>query len=71
MMNEIHKLTASCFEACNFMFENGILSHEKISHNSKSLTDMACGMKWFIEWKQELSNEPGIIFVCIYNYMIP
>lgn len=71
MMNENHELTASYLQACNFIFEKGILSHEKISSpNSKSLTNMACGMKWFFEWKQELSDEPRIIFCMhLYNYL--
>ena len=40
IMNKNHELTASDLVVCNFISENGILSHEKISPNSKSLTEM-------------------------------
>ena len=60
-LRETHLLTAEYLQACNLLFENGILSHEKItSVSSKALLNMAEGMKWFIKWKEELQDEPGI-----------
>ena len=57
-----YSMTAEYLQACNLLFENGILSHEKIgSISSKPLINMAEGMKWFIKWKEELQNEPGIV----------
>lgn len=50
-------LTAKYLEACNMIFENGILSHEKITGpDSKPLET---GLKWFLDWKEELQTEPG------------
>lgn len=43
------------------IFEKGILSHDKVtSINSAPIVNMKEGMKWFINWKQELLEEPGI-----------
>ena len=54
-----HLLTAEYLQACNMMFQNGILSHEKItSTSSKALSNMEEGMKWFFKWKEELQEEP-------------
>ena len=61
---EAYLKTAEYLKACNLLFENGILSHEKItSISSKPLTNMAEGMKWFMKWKEELQHEPGILFI--------
>ncbi len=50
-----HTLVAEYLEACNLIFENGILSHEIISRSqSSSLDNMHKGMRWFFEWKEEL-----------------
>lgn len=55
-----HMCTAEYLEACNLIFENGILSHEMIcSPKSKALANISEGMKWFFKWKQELQKEPG------------
>ena len=52
---ETHKLTADYLTACSFIFENGILSHEKVtSKNSTPLINIAEGLKWFLKWKEEL-----------------
>ena len=59
-MRESHSLTAEYLQACNFIFENGILSHEKInSTRSIVLMNIEKGMKWFLKWKEELKEEPG------------
>ena len=56
-----HVCTAEYLEACNLIFENGILSHEMIcSLKSKSLVNISEGMKWFFKWK-EVQKEPGKI----------
>ena len=53
-------------EACNLIFENGILSHEMIcSPESKVLLNIHEGMKWFINWKEELQKEPGNITLLV------
>lgn len=60
-MKESHILTAEYLQACNFHFENGILSHDKITPTSqKCLANMAEGMKWFVKWREELQEkDPG------------
>lgn len=59
---EAHLMTTEYLQACNLLFENGILSYEKISSiASKALTNMAEGMDRFMKWKQELQDEPGTI----------
>ena len=57
---QTHVCTAEYLEACNLIFENGILSHEMIcSPNSKALVNISEGMKWFLKWKEELQKQPG------------
>ena len=57
-----HVCMAEYLEACNLIFENGILSHEMIcSSNSKALMNISEGMKWFLKWKEELQKQPGKI----------
>ncbi len=59
-MNNCHTYTAQYLKACSFIFEYGILSHEKIeSAESRPLSNMTEGMKWFCAWKEELQSEPG------------
>ena len=59
---QTHVCAAEYLEACNLIFENGILSHEMIcSPNSKALMNIREGMKWFFKWKEELQREPGKI----------
>ena len=75
-LRETHLLTAEYLQACNLLFENGILSHEKITPvSSKALLNMAEGMKWFMKWKEELQDEPGhfqsiIMLINICSYYI-
>ena len=57
-----HVCSAEYLEACNLIFENGILSHEMIrSTESQALLNIREGMKQFINWKEELQKEPGNI----------
>ena len=64
-LKEAHTLTANYLKACSMIFENGILSHEKItSMSSTSIANMTEGMKWFYKWK-ELQQEPGTVYICI------
>lgn len=52
--------TAEYLQACNMMFENGILSHQKIqSTSSTTLSNIEEGFKWFKNWKHGLQSEPG------------
>ena len=61
-----HVCSAEYLEACNLIFENGILSHEMISSpESKALLNIREGMKWFINWKEELQKEPGNITLLV------
>lgn len=60
-LGNAHDLTAQYLEACNLMFENGILSHDVItSSNSNCLENISKGMSWFIKWKEELQENPGM-----------
>ena len=66
-MKEPHSLTENYLRACNMIFENGILSHEKItSMSSRPIANMAEGMKWFFKWK-ELKDEPGTVCI-LHNF---
>ena len=61
-----HVCSAEYLEACNLIFENGILSHEMIrSTESQALLNIREGMKWFINWKEELQKEPGNITLLV------
>ena len=54
-------MTADYLEACHFIFETGILSHEKIeSISSPCLLNMNEGIKWFVKWKETLAHDPGM-----------
>ena len=56
---------AENLEACNLIFEKGILSHETLcSPESKVLVNISEGMKWFFKWK-ELQKEPGKIMLLL------
>ncbi len=58
---DTHSLTVEYLQACSLMFENGILSHDKMTSTSfKALSNMAKAMKWFEKWKEELQDEPGM-----------
>ena len=61
-----HTCTSEYLQACSMIFEYGILSHEKIqSATSRPLANMAEGMKWFYNWKEELQAEPGYTIIII------
>ena len=63
-LRETHTLTANYLTACSMIFENGILSHEKVtSMNSKPITNITEGIKWFLKWKEELQGEQGNVEV--------
>ena len=54
-------ITAEFLQACNFIFERGILSHEMItSSTSPCLVNISEGMKWFFMWKEGLQEDPGM-----------
>ena len=57
-----HLQVVKYLEACNMLFENGILSHTPIlSASSTAITNMENGFKYFCEWKDNLSAQ-GIFF---------
>ena len=57
------KLTLSYLEACNKIFEQGILSHEKVaSPDHQVIHNIQEGYQFFIEWLDEIF-EQGSVFV--------
>ena len=54
-------MTADYLEACHFIFERGILSHEKIESSCRPcLLNMNEGLKWFVNWKKNSAHDPGM-----------
>ena len=52
-----HLETANYLEACNNLFETGILSHELVdSLSSPVLLNMKQGFGYFKDWHQQLSE---------------
>ena len=79
---ESHLETANYLDACNKLFENGILSHQIIdSLGSPVLQNMKQGFGYFKDWHQQLSdsdtgtcsNSTSVELICwwkpIYTYM--
>ena len=66
-----HIAVAEYLEACNQLFEEGILSHEVInSQTSPALQRMKLGFTFFENWHKELSqSETGnVLFIlCMYR----
>jgi len=51
------KLTLQYLEACNKIFEKGLLSHDKICDvDSKVLNSIGAGFSFFEKWHEELSQ---------------
>ena len=49
--------TAKYLEACNLLFEQGILSHSTITSNdSQVLKNMQRGLKYFMDWHEEMTE---------------
>lgn len=47
--------TAQYLEACNMLFERGILSHDSIHSSHRDvLNNMKIGFKYFTEWHEEM-----------------
>ena len=58
-----HLAVLKYLEACNLMFENGILSHTPIvCVSSAVLTNMEKGFKYFCDWKDTLSASGMLIY---------
>ena len=57
-----HAATAEYLEACNKIFERGILSHKKITHlQSPPLMNMHAGFSYFQHWHHHLQETcPGV-----------
>ena len=50
------KLTLKYLEACNKMFEKGLLSHKRItSVDSEVLTSINTGFQYFVSWHKDLA----------------
>lgn len=50
-----HIATAEYLEACNLLFEQGILSHSIVDNeNSQVLKNMKQGFSYFSEWYDEM-----------------
>ena len=58
-----HTAAADYLEACNQLFEQGILSHSKVTHlESHVLVNLKRGLFFFQSWHQHLcKTSPGII----------
>lgn len=55
---DTHTVVAQYLEACNLIFENGILSHDIISSSqSACLANICKGMSWFFKWKEEVAAQ--------------
>jgi len=51
------RLTLRYLEACKDLFEDGFLSHQKISSmKSEAIVSILNGFSFFEKWYQELSN---------------
>ena len=51
------KLTLKYLEACNKVFEKGLLSHKRVtSVNSKVLTSINTGFQYFVSWHKDLAD---------------
>ena len=57
-----HQRVAEYLEACNRLFEEGILSHNIVSSSEqKVLVNMKTGFEFFQLWKEDLSQKfPGV-----------
>ena len=50
------KLTLKYLEACNKIFEKGLLSHKRItSVDSEILTSIKTGFHYFVSWHKDLA----------------
>lgn len=64
-----HLETAEYLEACNKLFENGILSHNVIKSSSFPVSEnMIQGFAYFEQWHHELSESETDKY---FNYSIP
>ena len=51
------KVTAKYLDACNLLFERGILSHSTITSNdSQVLKNMQRGLNYFMDWHEEMTE---------------
>ena len=62
--SQSHSATADYLEACNQIFEQGILSHSKVTHHeSHVLLNLKRGFTFFQSWHQHLcETSPGIYY---------
>ena len=58
-----HAAAVEYLEACNKIFERGILSHSKIAHvQSPALMNMHSGFSYFQQWHRHLQETcPGVL----------
>ena len=62
------KVTLSYLEACNKIFEQGLLSHEKVtSSDHQVVLNIQEGYQFFMKWLDEI-YEIGRWCVCTNNY---
>ena len=65
---ECDVITAEFLQACHFIFERGILSHEIISSStSPCLASISEGMKWFFKWKEAVQEDPGTCLIHMHD----
>ena len=66
--SESHAAAAEYLEACNKIFERGILSHSKITDlQSPALMNIQSGFSYFQQWHRHLQETcPGVLIDNIY-----
>ena len=71
--------TLSFLEACAKMFENGLLSHSKVTHmKSETITLIEDGFSFFAKWLDEILNNgnksisrQNLLHVIMYPFIDP
>ena len=66
-----HLAVFNYLEACNFIFERGILSNEPIKcPSSPTLANIEKGCKFFSDWKSNLAVAKEGTYTCNINFII-
>ena len=61
------KLTLSYLEACNKIFERGLLSHDKVtSSDCQVVLNIQEGYQFFIKWLDEIYEKGVLCDKCVY-----
>lgn len=61
--------TLAYLEACHLLFEQGLLSHERIrSLDSDVLRNISKGYEYFSGWLTSILDKGSYMFICILDY---